>query len=838
MNEPIEEREVLWNTFLDRWPIERLALMTLPDYAQAGSQDGFTYWLESKTESLGSIWGGSSFKFGVYARKDRSDKQAAVGKRYGEIYGWLEKYGNTPEEAFEAVRSEIVKVAESARAGALSNVDLAQLGPTLKWKIAFLYQDRITPSVLPIYKAEFLQAVLKTKEKNASRLHAQLIEGTSARHIFKRGDEVWAKIQSIIASELTTEAALEYLETSERFSPIKPATRKIAGYQTIAGSQLALALDNKDPTIYLCDGNWITLVEAQLGKVVRYEAEKSRSSNLVANAPQLAEGNAIVKANVPTMLALIALCDAYDERDLTPDYDGPPSITSHTSKSAASLNQILFGPPGTGKTFETINAALDILDPAFLIANGAVRTALKQRFDELIRDERIRFVTFHQSFSYEDFVEGLRAEIDDETGQLRYRIEDGVFKQLCNDALELPATKATLGIGKSPHIWKISIDGVHKSATRQYCFQHGEARIGWGHVGDLETANLDDPAHQLGPNDKSCLRLFSQEIQLGDVLLCKRSNMEIGAIGIVTSEYRFEPETPPGILSSYNHVLSVNWMLIDIQVLIGKLNGGKGLTMKTVYELDRIKWLDLVQALYSAGHKVPGSSALREAEEVSKPFVLIIDEINRGSVSRIFGELITLIEPSKRRGADEALEVVLPYSKSTFSIPRNVYLIGTMNTADRSLAGLDIALRRRFTFREMPPRPDMLQRVEVGGVNIGLLLNRMNQRIEVLLDRDHCLGHTYLLPLRKDPSLSSLATIFRQQIVPLLQEYFFEDWERIHWVLNDHRKAPEYRFISPQTNSISTLFGSDAGLGKPGTRWILRHEAFDCIESYAGVIEV
>src|SRR5690606_30609437 len=125
------------------------------------------------------------------------------------------------------------------------------------------------------------------------------------------------------------------------------------------------------------------------------------------------------------------------------------------------------------------------------------------------------------------------------------------------------------------------------------------------------------------------------------------------------------------------------------------------------------------------------SSPATMAEKL--PYVLIIDEINSGNVSRIFGELITLIEPSKRAGAEEALEVLLPYSKKPFSVPDNVYLIGTMNSTDRSLAGLDIALRRRFTFREMPPRPELLDEVEVAGLNIGPLLRVMNQRIEVLL---------------------------------------------------------------------------------------------------------
>ncbi|MEX5451903.1 McrB family protein, partial [Stutzerimonas stutzeri] len=224
------------------------------------------------------------------------------------------------------------------------------------------------------------------------------------------------------------------------------------------------------------------------------------------------------------------------------------------------------------------------------------------------------------------------------------------------------------------------------------------------------------------------------------------------------------------------------------------------------------------------------------------PYVLIIDEINRGNISRIFGELITLIEPSKRAGAAEALEAVLPYSKRHFSVPDNVYLIGTMNTADRSLAGLDIALRRRFVFREMPPRPDLLDGVELQGLNIGKLLRVMNQRIEVLLDRDHCLGHAYFMPLteqglKDDDRLAKLELIFCNQILPLLQEYFFEDWQRIQWVLNDHRKPAIDRFVEQDKQDVAALFGNISVPAQGGV-WRINMAAFKRLSAYAGVIAV
>jgi 5-methylcytosine-specific restriction protein B len=217
--------------------------------------------------------------------------------------------------------------------------------------------------------------------------------------------------------------------------------------------------------------------------------------------------------------------------------------------------------------------------------------------------------------------------------------------------------------------------------------------------------------------------------------------------------------------------------------------------------------------------------------------VLIIDEINRGNISRIFGELITLIEPSKRAGAEEALEVVLPYSKKPFSVPQNVYLIGTMNTADRSLTGMDVALRRRFVFRAMPPRDELLKGVEVEGIPVDRLLSVINQRIEALLDRDHCLGHAYFMPLRRAPTLTKLAEIFGNQVLPLLQEYFFDDWQRIQWVLNDHRKPEAFQFVSATGVDVDELFGGNVNVAHGPKAWAVNDEAFLLAESYLGVID-
>ena len=511
------------------------------------------------------------------------------------------------------------------------------------------------------------------------------------------------------------------------------------------------------------------------------------------------------------------------------------------------LNQILFGPPGTGKTFTTINEALRILAPEFLSANSGqdaeTRRRMKAAFDRLVADERIRFVTFHQSFSYEDFIEGLRARTDEVTGQLRYDVVDGVFKSLCEAAASKVTrhAEAPSEVGQR-RVWKMSLGNTlgDDASIFQECINGGYALLGYG--GGINFAGCTNrqqvqarfaeegvvPGNPGTDYGITSVTAFVAKMKVGDLIVVSDGNFKFRAIGEVTGDYQFKPHSE--FDADYSQMRPVRWLRHYQPSLPHSELLNAQFSQMTLYEL-RAPTLNQEKLERLLGASTSEGSAENDAR------VLIIDEINRGSVSRIFGELITLIEESKRAGRPEALPVVLPYSQTRFTVPDNLYIIGTMNSTDRSLAGLDIALRRRFVFKEMPPRPELLDDVTVAGVNVGQLLRVMNQRIEVLLDRDHCLGHAYFMPLADDSTIDRLANIFRNQILPLLQEYFFEDWQRIGWVLNDHRKAAGDRFIQQKSGQAIALFGPDVGEGLADGVWALNEDAFERQEAYLGIID-
>lgn len=520
--------------------------------------------------------------------------------------------------------------------------------------------------------------------------------------------------------------------------------------------------------------------------------------------------------------------DLSDFEDLDPHGDDEPEETG--AETDVGLNTILYGPPGTGKTYHTAIYAVAIIENKELavVAQEAYAAVLK-RYNEYKTQGRIEFTTFHQSYGYEEFIEGIRPAIIDEgeesdSGNIKYSVQPGAFKKFCEKA-ERPAvvqsSTGNLGINENVTIWKVSLWSTGDNEVRTECLKNGHIRIGWDQYGKDITDETDFSVD----GGRVVLNAFMNKMQIGDIVLSCYSASTIDAIGVVTGEYEWHDE-----YHELKRLRKVNWIVKNIRENILEINGGTAMTLASVYRLSNIAISDVYKLIekHQPAKLVPSNR--------KENYVFIIDEINRGNISKIFGELITLIEATKRVGLPEGMKAVLPYSQKQFGVPKNVYIIGTMNTADRSIATIDTALRRRFFFKEMMPKPDVLAGVSVEDLSISDMLMRMNKRISVLYDREHTIGHAYFMPLKENPTIETLAEIFTNNIIPLLQEYFYEDYEKIRLVLGDNRKKDEeYQFIIAKENDYSTLFGDvDVGLDD-GQNYEINYSAFAEIEAYRSI---
>lgn len=481
-----------------------------------------------------------------------------------------------------------------------------------------------------------------------------------------------------------------------------------------------------------------------------------------------------------------------------PAVSGPEVRVGKPSKPT---NLILYGPPGTGKTYLTAREAVRLCGE--VVPDD--RDALMELYERLSEDGRIRFVTFHQSFSYEEFVEGLRPSTaaienagDDATGGgFHLRVEDGIFKKISSAALADTGDEGSSGLlDRSRQIVRLGVTGHNWAEQLDRAIDQGSA--GWPHGGDhdwsapefesweaiKELRKRNEP-ELLGNNPKIYGTWLFRSMEVGDYVLLTVGRDKVHAIGRVTGDYEYHPEAVEG---SARHLRVVEWLWHDKEgVVRDTIYPTPFTSFHTAYPLDAesIKW----DALNSLAF---GDDAVARAAAARRPYVLIIDEINRGNVSKIFGELITLIEPDKRLGQPNRLRVTLPYSNLKFGVPDNLHIIGTMNTADRSIALLDTALRRRFRFEEMAPNtsiPAFTAAENSTGLPLGDVLNTMNRRIEYLIDRDHRIGHAFFIDCKTKADADA---VMRDKVIPLLQEYFFDDWNRLAAVLGEKDKGGNF----------------------------------------------
>ncbi|EAM0747312.1 endonuclease [Campylobacter jejuni] len=710
--------------FQEVWTLEKVKNMTLEEYTNIKkdnpNRDDFTFWIESKLDNLGSIWGGSAFKFGIYRRNDESQKESSSGRLYSQNYAWIAKYGNNENEAFNNIKEKIIQIIQASQDNNLKTIEKIDFGDAIKWKIAFHYQDVKNIKIVNIFSKNVLDLISlnEFKEKlKIYQIHKKLLENKNLSLV---------KMIENIAIPLWNKYGMDsqnYIDKmknlfSEYLNKKKLDKNTINKYiQVIENISKEFLKEN----LYSCD---LFSFDQNINKLNKNEEFKLKNSN----------GHNMYSSALNYYKAF--LIDYYEQ-----DIFITERVQSEESNmKIIPLNQILYGSPGTGKTYHTIDKALEIIskEEKIQIPSEDDRINRKKIFDEYVRKGQIVFTTFHQSYGYEEFVEGIKPIIDnDENSQeVKYDVKDGIFKELCDKSLKN---------------YILSMQNENEIDLDKLIFEFANY-INQDFLNKGNEFPLENKVSikKILLNFKDEYRSFS----LGGSIKSPQSL----TIDIIKRDY---------LNFKNKKILSFK----DIKPKYDSQSDYHGNAIYYFMFYNKLKEFENIQ-----------NEKFKIKKEILKSYIIIIDEINRGNVSKIFGELITLIEPSKRIGEKEELKVTLPYSGEKFGVPKNVYIIGTMNTADRSITSLDTALRRRFEFVEMMPDVSKLS-MDCEGINLQELLKAINTRIEYLLDREKTIGHAFFVSVE---NLEDLKKVFQNKIIPLLQEYFYNDYALINAVLNDN----------------------------------------------------
>ena len=603
----------------------------------------------------------------------------------------------------------------------------------------------------PNFSEETIDELWYSRDNGISSLR----QGGMSYDEFQNAKEALTEITRIIASGCTTEI---YQQVQQNLQELKSAGILRKFYRALCNRAFAAFYPRELSSIIngsiffrvynFCknrfnlplnsEGDWLTL---------NRELKKELNSRL-NNDPEPTDLNMAlwhlyefeIEEASNSVISTGAVTDDGDEQSSALNVIMPPK------------NLILYGPPGTGKTYKTIEIAVRACEPKqYSLLDGKDtterRTELKKIYEQLVEAKRIRFITFHQSFGYEEFVEGLRAETTD-SGNVSYQIKPGVFRQICEDA--------EFGHADAQQALEEALDKFKEQCTEQ---------------GSVMLKTSGGSSFKVTYANNTTFRIFPS--------LSKNEQLERG------------------------YAASIE----NIRKLYHGISAG-------IYNISYVR--GILQYLVATWNLSPNES---HASRKKQNYVLIIDEINRGNISKIFGELITLIETSKRSGEPEALSVNLPYSCEPFTVPNNLFMIGTMNTADRSLTSLDTALRRRFEFEALMPNPSVLENAKIKGIELEKLLTTLNARIQVLYDSEHTLGHAFFISASRmakedeEEAFKLLKRVMKNKVIPLLEEYFYNDWQKIRLILGDNQKRnPHLQFVrSAESNDVlTTLFGQGA----------------------------
>lgn len=728
--------------FLKVWPLERLRSMTIDEYTGVENKETYTQWLESKTDSLGSIWGGSSFKFGIYRRKSTEKKQTSETYLTDGKFSWLKKFGDTPEIAFETVRAKLVAAADSALRGDSASIETLDLSPVLKWKTACLYQDQEKPVAVTIFSDQplmYLAFADPAAKRSFSEAYTALLKKIpSDRDVFMYMESEWGRwktfqgsVCGLISSEDEDQWKNEIMDAVRQGKKaVVWWTNRPSGREPVL-AQLRLLVagsEHKFPYYYTTRG--IVQYRARVIDIAVSEDYASRKPKWV-DAYGFKDDfgeykNERHSANVAFLIDEMVRLDgslapddfeywgekkAPTQDNLQPfvsirkavEIEGPAEPATRVDLPAK--NVIYYGPPGTGKTFFLKDRLFD---------RFSKRTSGKDRGRWMIEEA--------ENLSWWKVVAATLLA----TGA-------SVVPELAEHEFIKAKIATTSQKNHRAMIW---------SMLQQHTFM------------DCVTVKYSKRA------EPQLFRKDSNSVWSIDTVAAEEAIPDVVEFVARAEKYTGEPSMEKNWeFMTFHQSMSYEDFIEGIKPVLHEEIAEPGLQ----YELQD----GIFKRICRRARLFP-----------DREFALFIDEINRGNVAGIFGELISLIEEDKREGAEHELEAILPYSRETFTVPSNLHIIGTMNSADRSVEALDTALRRRFAFVEMEPDPGLLG--TVGGVDLQKLLVRINARLEVLRDRDHRIGHAYLI---KAKSLDELKAAFMHGIIPLLKEYFYGDWSKIALVL-------------------------------------------------------
>lgn len=799
----LQEAEAQRRMILNAFPLAAFAEMPLERYAlRDKDRSTFCYLLEFGSQALGSMKGGSADKLGIYFHIKTGQWRSAI------------KHLPDPQAAWQALRSDFIQAAQWAQNGEWTRIDTdlktASYTPSLRTKwLHVLFPDEVIPIFSFSHLVHYIRELGGDFSREGGRYTAsanrQLVELVRQRpelqgwSLWEIGHLLWTwnpPAKKPGKTPADGQEAVRWLKTS-------PGRGAMAWQECLDHGYICVGWDEVGD---LEEYESAEDVEAKFNELEpppngHLKAQHREQAKQLWNLRELQPGDKVVaNQGISKVLAVGTVTEpgyAFDDtrslmkHTVAVQWDtsfektipqqplwafetvaelteaqknlilGTPS--SPPLMPTQALNQILYGPPGTGKTYRVIREAAAIIAGQPITDDLAAKTA----YDQACAEGRVRLATFHQSFSYEDFIEGIRPMMEDD-GKAAFQVRDGIFKEIATEAMFACLEKvAALSLNAS-----VSESDLNDSDSR-LPRRPGQSTI---------TGRVWQIADDLSTSDTPAARQSVIEKALAEGINSHTAHTQYGHWRKANGLTKFRRVRQ---VTTENHEAADDFV---------------SKTVQTYLEL------------------APASGWQLRSDKNFPPYVLIIDEINRGNISRIFGELITLIEDDKRAGEPNALRVTLPSSRQPFTVPPNLYLLGTMNTADKSLALLDVALRRRFEFRELAP--DFTACADLPE-EMRAVLRRLNERIELRKDRDHRIGHAFFMGVN---DAAGFNRVFVRKVVPLLQEYFFNDIDGARFVLGEIGREGEPGFLRQITAA-----SADAKYQRNRWRWFTDVESgMDC----------